>query len=241
MAPSSSLVEPGLIETTCDAPLSVSTQEEESFLQSMFDHVNRSFSELALTMAVDSSSDSPVLTITKKNLFNHPPFGLTSHIQVIVQHTSYTASVLMRTWKVGEVRSVEDIIKLCHDFSNKSVYKFCPGIDLQYYEEEYIKLFVFISKVSDFANSHSCVWTLIIVSSGLFQPQTYLLWKNQPMKLNVQHANIWFMTLIVKRGEQLPIAQAERSNGNFHHLEQDCDICHRLARRSVSCMHSMKG
>ena len=136
-APSSSLVEPGRIETTRDAPLNVSTQEEESFLLSVFDHVSCSFPVLALTMAVDSSSGSPVLTITQKNLFNHPPFGLTLCIQVVVQYTSYTASVLMRTWKAGEVRSVEDIIELYHDFSNKSVYKFCPWIDPQYYEENY--------------------------------------------------------------------------------------------------------
>ena len=142
-APSSSLVEPGRVEITCDAPLSISTQEKESFLQSLCDHISCSFPELALTMAVDSSSGSPVLTITQKNLFNHPPFGLTSRIQVIVQYTSCTASVLMRTWKAGEVRSVEDVIKLCHDFSNQSVYKFCPGIDPQYYEEEYHKIIRF--------------------------------------------------------------------------------------------------
>ena len=109
----------------------------------MFDHVSHSFPELALTMAVDSSSGSPVLTITQKNLLNHPPFGLTSRIQVIVQYTSYTASVLMRTWKAEEVRSVEDIIELCHDFSNVSVYRFCSGIDPQYYEEEYHKIIRF--------------------------------------------------------------------------------------------------
>ena len=140
MAPSNPLVQP---EAACAAPRqTVSSQEEESFLQSVFEHVSVCFPELALTMAVNSSG-SPVLTITQKNLFNHPPFGLTSHIQVVVQYSSYTASVLMRTWKVGEVRSVEDIIELSHDFSNKSVYKFCPGIDPQHYEEEYHEILRF--------------------------------------------------------------------------------------------------
>ena len=88
-------------------------------------------------MVVDSSSGSPVLTITQKNLFNHPPFGLTSRIQVVIQYKSYTASVLMRAWKVGEVKSLEDIMELSRDFSDKSVYKFCPGIDPQHYEEDY--------------------------------------------------------------------------------------------------------
>ena len=137
MAPSNPLVQPAHVEAACDAPLqTVSSQEEESFLQSVFERISVCFPELVLTMAVNSSG-SPVLTITQRNLFDHPPFGLTSHIQVVVQYSSYTASVLMRTWKVGEVRSVEDIIELSHDFSNKSVYKFCPGIDPQHYEEEY--------------------------------------------------------------------------------------------------------
>ena len=59
-APSDTLVKPNRAETTPDALLTVSTQEKESFLQSAFDHASCRFSELALTMAVDSSSGSPV-------------------------------------------------------------------------------------------------------------------------------------------------------------------------------------
>ena len=90
-APSGPLVRSSDVGTACYAPLqTVSTQEEESFLQSVFERVSCSFPELALTMA-DNTSGSPVLTITQKNLCNHPPFGLTSRIQVVVQYTSYTA------------------------------------------------------------------------------------------------------------------------------------------------------
>ena len=39
-APSDTLVKPNHAETTPDAPLTVSTQEKESFLQSVFDHVS---------------------------------------------------------------------------------------------------------------------------------------------------------------------------------------------------------
>ena len=47
LAPSSPLVQPAHIETACDAPLlTVSTQEEESFLHSVFEHVSCSFPEL---------------------------------------------------------------------------------------------------------------------------------------------------------------------------------------------------
>ena len=73
LAPSSPLVtvQP---ETAYDAPLlTASIQEEELFLQSALEHVSCNFTELALTMGVNTSG-SPVLTITQKNLFNHPPF-----------------------------------------------------------------------------------------------------------------------------------------------------------------------
>ena len=64
-------------------------------------------------------------------------------IQLVIQYKCYTASVLMRTWKLGEVKSLEDIMELSRDFSNKSVYKFCPGIDPLYFEEEYHKIICF--------------------------------------------------------------------------------------------------
>ena len=139
-SPSSSVV-----EKSSDAPpTAVSLIVQRLFLQNVFDSASYNFPELAFTMAVEAgNSSAPVLTITQKNLYTHPPFGLTSRIQVAVQYKNYTASVLMRTWKVGEVKSVEDIIELCHDFSNKSVYKFCPGIDPHYYEDEYHKIIRF--------------------------------------------------------------------------------------------------
>ena len=47
LTPSSPLVQPARVDTTCDALLlTVSTQEEESFLQSVFVFVSCSFPEL---------------------------------------------------------------------------------------------------------------------------------------------------------------------------------------------------
>ena len=67
------------------------------------------------------SNSAPVLTITQRNLFNYPPFSLTFCIQVTVQLQATLPSVLiiMRTWKVREVKSVENVIELCHGFSDK--------------------------------------------------------------------------------------------------------------------------
>ena len=66
---------PETVETTLDAPLTVSLQEK-IVLHSMVDHISSSnFPELALAIAVNGSSSSPVLTITRKNLFNHLLFS----------------------------------------------------------------------------------------------------------------------------------------------------------------------
>ena len=46
LTPFSPLVQPARVETACDAPLlTVSTQKEESFLQSMFQRISCSFPE----------------------------------------------------------------------------------------------------------------------------------------------------------------------------------------------------
>ena len=80
-------VEPESVETTPDAPLNVSIQEKELFLQSAFDHVNSSFPELALTIAVDGNSGSPVLTIMQKNLSSvWPNFTYSSCYSVQMLH-----------------------------------------------------------------------------------------------------------------------------------------------------------
>ena len=48
-APSNPVVKPESVETTPDVPLTVSIQEKELFLHSVFDHVSCSFPELTLT------------------------------------------------------------------------------------------------------------------------------------------------------------------------------------------------
>ena len=78
-----------------------------------------------------------MLSISQQNLVHHPPFGLTSRVQVTIQHRNYVVHVLMRQWKTGELKTSEDFRALCDSFSNNSQYKFCPGIDSNYYETEY--------------------------------------------------------------------------------------------------------
>ena len=97
----------------------------------------------SFTMGHEGNSNVPVLMIAQRKLFHHAPFGLTSRIQLTVQYKKYTAYVLMQLWKQGEVKTIEDVHEVCHDFSNVSKFKFCPGIDPDYYEEEYHKVIRF--------------------------------------------------------------------------------------------------
>ena len=121
----------------------ISNADQLIFLQTIFDGISSHFPELAFTMAHEGNSNVPVLMIAQKNLFHHPSFGLTSRIQLTVQYKKYTAYVLMQLWKEGEVKTIEDVREVCHDFSNVSKCKFCPGIDPDYYEEEYHKVIRF--------------------------------------------------------------------------------------------------
>ena len=60
------MVQPEHVEAACDAPRqTVSSQEEESFLQSVFERVSVCFPELALTMAVNSSGSTEFIESTK--------------------------------------------------------------------------------------------------------------------------------------------------------------------------------
>ena len=68
LAPSSPLVQPARVETVCDAPLlTVSTQEEELFLQSVLERVNCSFPELfSLALALGRAPSAASCTCSDK-------------------------------------------------------------------------------------------------------------------------------------------------------------------------------
>ena len=130
--------------TAIDHPAaSVSLIEQQQFLQAIFDGVSNRFHELSFTMACNGNSGAPVLTITHKHLFSHPPLGLISRIQVTIEYKKYSVLVLLRLWRKGEVKDIDDAYEICWYVSSLSGYKFCPGIDPDYYEEEYHKVLLF--------------------------------------------------------------------------------------------------
>ena len=117
--------------------------EQQQFLQSIFDGVSTRFPDLSFTMARDGKSSAPVLTVTQKDLFCHPPFVLISRVRLTIEYKKYSVFVLLHLWGTGEVDGIDDAHEICRDISSKSSYKFCPGIDPDYYEQEYHKVLRF--------------------------------------------------------------------------------------------------
>ena len=109
--------------------------QQANTLQSMVGGVMSSFPELNFVMA--TGGERPLLQISQQQLYNHPPFGMVSRVQITVQYNYYTAYVLMRKWESGTLTSIEDLTMVCLKFSSKSEHKFCPGINPEDYETEY--------------------------------------------------------------------------------------------------------
>ena len=106
------------------APSDVATPvEKEMFLKGIVDAVSNQFPELVfVTGYLASDSNNPVLTITQKSLFSHSPFGITSRVTITIQYKHYSVHVLMRLWREGEIKSVDDVVELCHIFGCKSTF-----------------------------------------------------------------------------------------------------------------------
>ena len=121
--------------TTVEPANIVTSFEKEQFLRNVIENASHDFSELAFTLGFNGLV--PFLTITQRTLFDHPPFGFTSRVQITMQYKNYKVHILMRLWKEGELESIQDVFELCSIFSYKSQYKFCPGINPDYYEDQY--------------------------------------------------------------------------------------------------------
>ena len=66
-----------------------------------------------------------------------PPMGFTSRIQVTIRGFNYEVHVLMKKLDFGALESIVNAQELCSRFSVDSNYKFCPGIDPQFYKSYY--------------------------------------------------------------------------------------------------------
>ncbi|XP_065904955.1 uncharacterized protein [Dysidea avara] len=121
-------------------PVTTTCIEQKEFLQSIIDSIAGKFPELVFTLRYNGlDSTNPVLEISQRAVFNHPPLGLTPRVCVTIQNKHYKVHVMMRPWSEGEIKSINDVEELCDLFCRRSLYKFCPGIDPVHYENQYHK------------------------------------------------------------------------------------------------------
>ena len=68
------------------------------------------------------------ITCHRRDMYNHPPLGLVSRVQVVVdQDGKYDNQVLL----------FDEYLALCDQISDKGGYKFCPGINPNTYKTTY--------------------------------------------------------------------------------------------------------
>ncbi len=78
------------------------------------------------------------LTCSRRDLHNHPPLGLVSRVQIVLdQEGQYEFQVLLFSKDKERISTVEDYLYLCGKIATKGGYKLCPGIDPDFYGTEY--------------------------------------------------------------------------------------------------------
>ena len=53
------------------------------------------------------------LVIRHKELFNHPPFGMTSRCRIILKENEYVVHILMRKVESSSVTTIDTVLQLC--------------------------------------------------------------------------------------------------------------------------------
>ena len=51
--------------------------------------------------------------IRHKELFNHPPFGMTSRCRIILKENEYVVHILMRKVESSSVTTIDTVLQLC--------------------------------------------------------------------------------------------------------------------------------
>ena len=97
-----------LVRSACvsitNHPAVVSLIEQQQFFQTIMDGVSSLLPELSFSMARNGSNRAPVLTVTQKDLYSHPPLGLISCIQLTIEYKKYSIFILMHLWSTTEVK-----------------------------------------------------------------------------------------------------------------------------------------
>jgi len=95
------------------------------------------FQELNFVSGYAEEDKEQTLTVTQQKLYHHPPFGYTSRIHMWIKGNQYSINILSHKLQSGTISSSGEVHNLCRMFSDQSQYKFCPGLEWEFYEERY--------------------------------------------------------------------------------------------------------
>ena len=122
-------------------------------LETLVNAEEQRFKELAFIKGYTGLEKCPVYVVTQRELFDYPPFGYTSRINVTLKGSDYVINSLGFHVESGKITSDDDIHELCQRFSNQLSYKFCPGIDWNLYEQKYYQVIRYHLKSVRFSTS----------------------------------------------------------------------------------------
>ena len=76
-------------------------------------------------------------------MYNVPEAGYVFVARVVLYPTpnsdsySYDVQILLTSVQKGEIQSTEEALRICHIISTEGAYKFCPGLNVTEYYEQY--------------------------------------------------------------------------------------------------------
>ena len=112
----------------------------ECDLETLINTEEQRFKELAFVRGYTGLDKRPVYVVTQRELFDYPPFGYASRINITFKGNDYSINSLGFHVESGTITNDDDVHELCQRFSNQSSYKFCPGIDWNLYEQKYYQV-----------------------------------------------------------------------------------------------------
>jgi len=104
----------------CSVPSSVPLSQDMLHLEQIYLVEERNFPELIFALGYTADTKETTFTVTQWEMYNHPPFGYTSRVHLVVKGNKYTVNVLGNTLQSGLLQSEEDLHELCYIMSKQS-------------------------------------------------------------------------------------------------------------------------
>jgi hypothetical protein len=95
----------------------------------------------SLSFVLGNCSAGDTLSISRRDLHQHPPAGLISRVRIVItENKEYDFQVLLRSKESGCIDSFDKFFELCSMIDPAGHYKFCPGIDAGVYVSRYLSV-----------------------------------------------------------------------------------------------------